>query len=134
MQQQNAPKNIAIFMIMATIIVSGIILGFLYSLLPEHHPQKNQQACENAGGDWSIEEKICLLSYKETGEIRTDGGQCVSGICSPPILTAAQKINLATGPLENISGTCYPDDAATGCVAQVQKGTVSKESLCLDYQ
>ena len=120
-----------IIIIFAIIILSGIGLGFLYSSLPAHHPEKNKQFCENAGGKWT-EDQTCLLSYKKAGEICTDGGQCISGVCFPPTLTDEQKINLSKGPLKNIVGTCYPEELVTGCVAQVLKGIISKESMCLD--
>jgi len=78
MEKQNRPKTLMlIFIIIASIVVLGIGLGLLYSSLPQHHPQKNKQSCESVGGDWSYEQEgICLLSYKETDEICTDGGQC----------------------------------------------------------
>ncbi len=132
MQKQNIPKIlIFIIIIFAIIILSGIGLGFLYSSLPAHHPEKNQQYCENAGGQWT-DDQICLLSYKKAGETCTDGGQCISGVCFPPILTDEQKNNLTKGSLKDIVGTCYPEKLATGCVEQVLKGTVSKESMCLN--
>lgn len=132
MQKQNIPKIfIFIIIIFAIIIFSGIGLGLLYSSLPEHHPEKNKEYCERAGGQWTTD-GICLLSYKKAGEPCTDGGQCVSGICFPPTLTDEQKINLARGPLKNIIGTCYPEDLITDCVEQVIKGTISQQSLCPD--
>ena len=132
MQKQNASKIfIFIIIIFAIIILFGMGLGFLYSSLPAHHPEKNKQFCENAGGQW-IDNQTCLLSYKKAGEICTDGGQCISGVCFPPTLTNEQKINLTKGPLKNVVGTCYPEDLVTGCVEQVLKGTISKESMCLD--
>ncbi len=133
MQKQSTPRILMfIFIILAVIILFGIALGFLYSSLPEHHPQKDKQSCESVGGQWSDEQKICLLSYKETGEICTDGWQCISGVCFPPTLTEEQKTNLSKGPLENIVGTCYPNDLVTGCVKQVIMGTISRGSMCLD--
>jgi len=122
---------IIIFVIVITIILFGIGLGFLYSSLPAHHPEKNKQFCENAGGQWT-DDQTCLLSYKKAGEICTDGGECISGVCFPPTLTDEQKNNLTKGPLKNIVGTCYPEELITGCVEQVLMGTVSKESMCLD--
>jgi len=99
--------------------------------LPEHHPEKNKQFCENAGGQWT-DNQTCLLSYKKAGEICTDGGQRISGVCFPPTLTDEQKNNLTKGPLKNIVGTCYPEELVTSCVEQVLRGTISKESMCLD--
>jgi len=122
---------IIIFVIIINIILFGIGLGFLYSSLPAHHPEKNKQFCENAGGQWT-DDQTCLLSYKKAGEICTDGGECISGVCFPPTLTDEQKNNLTKGPLKNIVGTCYPEELITGCVEQVLMGTVSKESMCLD--
>ena len=133
MMQKLTPLKILlfIFIIFAIIILIGIGLGFLYSSLPEHHPEKNQQNCEKSGGQWT-DNQICLLSYKKAGEICTDGGQCISGVCFPPTLTDEEKFNLTKGPLNNIVGTCYPEDLVTGCIPQVLKGTVSKNSMCLD--
>ena len=131
MQKQNTPKILLfIIIIFAIIILFGIGLGFLYSSLPEHHPEKNKQFCENAGGQWT-DDQTCLLSYKKAGEICTDGGQCISGVCFPPTLTDEEKINLTKGPLKNVAGTCYPENLVTGCVEQVLMGTISKESMCL---
>jgi len=132
MQKQNTPKILLpIIIVFILIILFGIGLGFLYSSLPEHHPEKNKQFCENAGGEWT-DNQTCLLSYKKTDEICTDGGQCISGVCFPPILTDEQKINLNNGPLKDMEGTCYPEELVTGCVEQVLMGTVSKKSMCLD--
>jgi hypothetical protein len=111
MQKQNIPKRlIYIIIIFVSIMLLGIGLGFLYSSLPEHQPEIS----------------------KETGEICTDGGQCVSGVCFPPTLTDAQKISLTNGPLKNIVGTCYAEDSITGCIEQVVRGEVSRESMCLE--
>lgn len=132
MQKQNTPKVLLfIIVIFAIIILFGIGLGFLYSYLPEHHPEKSKQFCENAWGQWT-DEQTCLLSYKKSGEICTGGGQCISGVCFPPTLTEKQKADLTKGPLKNVIGTCYPEHLVTACVEQVLRGTVSKESLCLD--
>jgi hypothetical protein len=125
-------KLLFIFIIIVGIILSGIALGFLYNSLPANNPQKSKQGCESVGGDWSEEQNKCLVSYKEAGGSCTDGGQCTSGVCFPPTLTAEQEIELGKGPLKNIIGTCYPDELVSGCIRQVLKGTISKESMCLD--
>ncbi|MEA3398698.1 MAG: hypothetical protein U9R06_03070 [Patescibacteria group bacterium] len=106
-------------------------LTYLAFVKHKHHPEKNKQFCENAGGQWT-DDQICLLSYKKAGETCTDGGQCMSGVCFPPTLTDEQKINLTKGPLENIVGTCYPENLVTDCVEQVIAGTISRESMCLN--
>jgi len=124
-------KLLSVFIIIIAIILFGITLGILYSLLSGHNPPKNKQDCENVGGQWT-DGQTCLLSYKNAGETCTDGGQCKSGVCFPPALTDEQKNNLTRGPLENIIGTCYPEDLVTGCVEQVLMGTISKESMCLE--
>ncbi|MFA6306792.1 MAG: hypothetical protein WCV70_04860 [Patescibacteria group bacterium] len=125
-------KIIIIFVIFAAVILLGIALGFYYSSLPEHHPQKNKQFCESAGGEWSDNQKNCLLSDKKAGEICTDGAQCESGVCFPPVLTEEQKTTLANKPINNIVGTCYANNFPTGCVKQIIMGTISKKSMCLD--
>jgi len=122
---------IFIIIIFIVIVLIGVALGFLYSSLPEHHPEKNKEYCEKAGGQWT-DDQICLLSHKRAGEECTDGGQCVSGVCFPPALTLEQKASLTKGPLKNMVGTCYPEDLATGCVEQIIRGEVSRESICLD--
>ena len=132
MQKNDAPKILLFIFIISTIIILfGIGLGFLYSSLPEHHPEKNKQFCENAGGQW-MDNQVCLLSYKKAGEICTDGRQCISGVCFPQTLTDEQKINLTKGHLENVVGTCYSEDLVTGCIPQVLMGTISKKSMCLE--
>ncbi|MFH1589846.1 MAG: hypothetical protein ABIB43_04735 [archaeon] len=132
MKKQFTKKDSLIILIgFIGIILFGIGLGLLYSSLPAHHPEKSKQACESVGGEWT-DEQICLLSYKQAGEVCTDGGQCISGVCFPPELTEEQKVILAKEPLKNIVGTCYPEDLVTGCVEQVILGTVSKESMCMD--
>ena len=132
MKKQNTPKILLfIIIIFAIIILFGIGLGFLYSALPSHRPPKDEQGCERVGGLWT-DDQTCLLSYKKTDEICTDGGQCISGVCFPPTLTDEEKNNLTKGPLKNIIGTCYPEELVTGCVKQVLMGTISKESMCLD--
>lgn len=129
-KQYNSKINIFIIIFFVIIILFGIILGFFYSFLPKHHPEKNKLFCENAGGQWT-NNQTCLLSYKKTGEICTDGGQCISGVCSPPILTEEEKNNLNKGSLKNIVGTCYSEDLVTGCIKQVLKGIITKESMCI---
>ncbi|MCD4694473.1 hypothetical protein K8R62_03905 [bacterium] len=121
-------KNILI--IFAAVVVFGIILGFYYSSLPEHHPRDNKEACESVGGDWASDR--CLVSYKEAGEECIDGGQCESGVCYPQELTEEQIIEIMNGPISNMTGTCYPDSMIDGCIKQVLGGTISKQSLCLD--
>lgn len=131
MQKIHLNKGLlSIFLVIVIVIASGIALGFYYSSLPGHHPQKNKQACESVGGEWLDDEKICLVSNKEAGERCTDGGQCISGICFPPELTEEQKIILMREPLKNMAGTCYADNFPTGCVEQVIMGEISKESMC----
>ena len=44
-------KLLIIFIIISAVVLLGIVLGYFYSLLPGHHPQKNQQARESAGGN-----------------------------------------------------------------------------------
>ncbi|MFH0853557.1 MAG: hypothetical protein V1853_04070 [bacterium] len=118
--------------IIAAIPLCGIALGFYYSSLPEHHPQRDRQSCESVGGEWSNEHNSCLLANKAAGEICTDGGQCQSGVCFPSALTEGQQAALSSGEVSGITGTCYPEELVEGCVKQVILGTVSKESLCLD--
>ena len=132
MVKKSNKKLVILLVIIVAIILFGISLGIFYSLLPGHNPPKSKQARESAGGQWSDEQNFCLLSYKEPGEICTDGGQCKSGVCFPPTLTEEQKTDLASGPLKKIVGTCYFDELITGCVEQVIMGTISKESMCLD--
>jgi len=124
-------KITVLLVIVVVIILSGITLGIFYSHLPGNSLPKNEQDCKIAGGQWASDQ-TCILSYKNTGEICTDGGQCKSGVCFPPTLTKVQKNTLINRPLENIVGTCYPEELVTGCVKQVLMGTVSKESMCLD--
>ena len=51
MQKQNTSKIfLFIILIFVIIILFGIGLGFLYSSLPEHNPEKNKQFYENACG------------------------------------------------------------------------------------
>lgn len=117
-----------LIIVIAIIGLVGIGLGYYYSQLPENNPQKNQSNCEQAGGEW-VEDQ-CLLSNRLAGEDCTDGGQCQSGVCFPPELTAAQMAALENGPLEGITGTCYPEELIIDCIKQVNHGVVSKESLC----
>ena len=125
-------KLLIIFIIIAAIVLFGIILGYFYSLLPGHNPQKNEQACESVGGEWSGGLSSCLLADKKAGASCTDGAQCESGICFPPDLSEEQEMMLDKEPIKNIAGTCYPDNFPTGCVKQVVMGTVSKASMCPD--
>lgn len=135
MKKQHEFKGVLLILsIIGIIILLGITAGFLYSLLPEHRPQESKRGCESLGGEWLEDQGTCLISNKETGESCTDGGQCRSGICFPSTLTEEQTIALADGPVQNIVGTCYPEDQTTGCVAQVRMGTVTKESLCLENE
>jgi len=108
----------------------GIVLGILYSRLPGNNPQESQAGCEIVGGDWDTVTGRCLVSYKEAGESCTDGGQCKSGICAPPILTSEQQAALIRGPVSGIVGVCAAPTEVTGCVPQVQKGVISAESMC----
>ncbi|MFA6098076.1 MAG: hypothetical protein WCV50_04730 [Patescibacteria group bacterium] len=133
MQKQHAQKSLLFIVIIPVIIILfGIALGFYYSSLSVHHPQKNKQSCESVGGEWSGDQNKCLLANKKAGETCTDGAQCESGICFPPTLTDEQKITLAKEPIKNIIGICYSDNFPTGCIKQVIMGTISKESMCLD--
>ena len=133
MQKRNAKKRLTIFLIIiAVIVLLGIISGRYYASLPGHYPQADKQNCESVGGEWIEDRKTCVVSSKKVGEICTDGGQCESGICSPPKLTDEQEIAIEKEPLKNITGTCSADNFATGCIEQVIMGTVSKESMCLD--
>lgn len=126
-------RNIIIIaLVLAVIVLTGIMLGLLYSRLPGNNPQKSQAGCEGVGGDWDAVERRCLVSYRKAGELCTDGGQCTSGVCFPPELTEEQKIDLTNGPLQNIVGTCYSEELIIGCVEQVLNGTVSEESMCLN--
>jgi hypothetical protein len=133
MDRQDINKKLVILqVVIVVVILFGIALGFFYNSLPANNPQKSKQGCESVGGDWSVEQNKCLVSYKESGEICTDGGQCISGVCFPPTLTEEQKIILNNEPIKNIVGTCYSDNFPTDCIEQVIMGTISKESMCLD--
>lgn len=113
--------------------IFGIALGYYYSSLPKNNPQRDKKSCESIYGEWLNEEGRFLLSYKKAGETCVDGGQCKSGICFPPDLTEEQKTILLSESIENIIGTCYPDDFVTGCVKQVVGGTISKNSMCQNH-
>lgn len=133
MPERSEKKVIIVVLIsIATIILSGVALGYYYASLPEHHPQESRQGCESVGGDWLGEKGKCLLSYKKTGEPCRDGGQCKSGVCFPPVLTEAQEMELAGGLVDNVVGTCYAEELVLGCVKQVLMGTVTKQSMCLE--
>ncbi|MFA6391663.1 MAG: hypothetical protein WCW66_02805 [Patescibacteria group bacterium] len=133
MKTQSKKTNKDLFIVIIIIVsicLFGILVGYFYSQLPENNPQKNQSNCEKAGGVWEKNSDNCLLSYKADGEICTDGGQCQSGICFPPALSEAQMVTLEDEELSGIIGTCYTDDSAEGCVKQVIDGAVSMQSLC----
>ena len=130
-KKQSNKWMILILLLTILIIISGVCLGFYYSLLPENNPQRDKESCESIYGKWLDNENRCLLSYKKAGEECTDGGQCESGVCFPPDLTAEQNRILTTKPIENITGTCYPENLVFGCVKQVNRGTISKKSMCL---
>ncbi|MFA6272321.1 MAG: hypothetical protein WC693_04440 [Patescibacteria group bacterium] len=119
-----------IITIIITICLLGIGLGYFYSQLPENNPQKNEENCEKAGGEWQKNNEKCLLSYRVDGEACTDGGQCQSGICFPPALNEEQMASLNEGMLSGIIGTCYDGESTEGCIKQVIDGTVSMQSLC----
>lgn len=62
MQKQKIPKIfIFIIIIFAIIIFLGIGLGLLYSSLPEHHPEKDKQSCEKAGGQWTDDQNQSIF-------------------------------------------------------------------------
>ena len=131
--QKQPTQNILIsaLLVIAIILLAGVILGRYYASLPEHHPQDNKKNCEGVGGEWIDDQKTCILSSKKAGEVCVDGGQCESGICSPPELTDEQKITIKKQALKNIKGTCSGDNFSGGCVEQVISGEVTKESMCL---
>ena len=117
----------------AIIIFISFGLWFWYNQLPENNPQRSKADCEKAGGEWAEEQSLCLISNRLAGEECTDGGQCRSGVCFPPDLSEKQMEIIYRGEkITGLTGACYPDDLAFGCVKQVIKGTVSLESLCLD--
>ena len=134
MYQKTRKQILALMIAGITIIIIGMITGWLYSRLPVNNPQDSEQGCESVGGDWDNVVGQCLLSYKKAGEICVSGGQCVSGICSPPALTEEQQSSLPQGPLINIIGTCSANNEPIGCVPQVIKGTISMNSMCLREQ
>lgn len=124
------PKVVSVVIILVVISVIGIALGFLYERLPSNNPQESQAGCESVGGDWDMEAGRCLVSYKEAGESCTDGGQCKSGICSPPTFSSEEEAALAQGPISNIVGVCASSAEVVGCVPQVLNSVVSAESMC----
>ena len=130
MQDGRNKQFVILALILVLISLFGITLGFLYERLPSNNPQKSQVGCESVGGDWDTVADKCLVSYKEAGESCTDGGQCISGICSPPTLSSDEKDTLAHNPISNIVGVCASNAEVTGCVPQVQKGVVSIETMC----
>ena len=130
MQQTTSRQTVTIILILMAISLVGIVLGFLYARLPSNNPQKSQEGCESVGGDWNTVTGECLVSYKEAGESCTDGGQCKSGVCSPTELSTNQRVELEQGPVSGVVGVCASSTEFTGCVPQVLKGTISKESMC----
>lgn len=131
-ERSHSHSHRLIIIVVAVICLVGIGLGFWYNQLPKNNPQRDQSSCEQAGGEWRSNEKICLISNRVAGEECTDGGQCKSGICFPPPLTQEQQLNITNGSAENIVGTCYSEEVAEGCVKQVVNGTVTLESLCFE--
>ena len=122
-----------LIIVIVVICLSGIGLGIWYNQLPVHHPERNQSACEQAGGEWLTDHAVCLLSHKEAGDSCTDGGQCQSGVCFPPDLTEEQQATITSGnKVSGLTGTCYPEEEVMGCVKQILKGVVSRESLCYE--
>jgi len=117
--------------IIAAICIGGIGLGFLYSQLPVHHPERSKGACEQSWGEWQADTETCILSSRPAGEACIDGGQCQSGVCFPPELTAEQQALIDSGKeVSGLTGTCYPEELVRDCVKQVLRGTVTQESLC----
>ncbi|MBU0706767.1 hypothetical protein KKG41_00135 [Patescibacteria group bacterium] len=123
---------LSIIISIALIILLGIGTGIWYNNLPENNPQRDQSSCEKSGGEWVAGQSLCLISNRVAGEECTDGGQCQSGVCFPTKLTDEQQAALVDGEVSGISGTCYPEELIKGCVQQVLKGKVTKESLCID--
>ncbi|MFH1366995.1 MAG: hypothetical protein ABIH38_03330 [Patescibacteria group bacterium] len=118
---------------MAAIILLGICLGYWYNQLPKNNPQRSQYTCEQAGGQWLVDESTCLISNRLAGEACTDGGQCQSGVCFPPDLTEEHQAAVTRGEkVSGLTGTCYPEELIGDCVKQILKGTVSRESLCIE--
>lgn len=130
MNQEKRKHTQILLAVIIAIIIIGIVAGWLYSQIPANNPQDSKQGCESVGGDWNNTANRCLLSYKEAGESCIDGGQCVSGICSPPALTEKQQSTLLHEPLTDIVGTCSANNEPFGCMPQVIKGSVSMESMC----
>ncbi|MBU1148563.1 hypothetical protein KKI23_00565 [Patescibacteria group bacterium] len=120
--------------IIAVICIGGIGLGFWYSQLDVHHPERSQEACEQSWGEWQADEETCILSSRQAGEACVDGGQCQSGVCFPPDLTEEQQAIIdADNEVSDLTGSCYPEELVRDCVKQVLNGTVNQESLCLEY-
>lgn len=130
MQRGSNRQIVTVVLVLVAIPLVGIMLGFLYSRLPANNPQRSQTGCESVGGDWDSVAGRCLVSYKEAGESCIDGGQCKSGICSPPRLSSEELAALKRGPISGIVGVCASNTEVTGCVPQVLKGVVSAESMC----
>ena len=124
--------EILVILLPIFIIISGVLLGLYYSSLPENNPQRDKKSCESIHGKWLNDKSKCLLSYKKAGEACLDGGQCESGVCFPPDLTKEQQAMLDDKLIENITGTCYPENLISGCVKQVVKGAISKETMCFE--
>ena len=133
MKQGMNKQLMTVVLILVSIVLLGIALGFLYERLPSNNPQESQVGCESVGGDWDVVAGKCLVSYKEAGEACTDGGQCKSGVCSPPMLSSEEKAALEHGSVSGIIGVCASNAEIIGCVPQVQKGFVSTESMCREY-
>lgn len=121
---------LAIALIFVIILIFGVLFGFIYQQLPSNNPYKSQAGCESVGGDWNTETGKCLVSYKEAGKSCTDGGQCKSGVCSPPTLSSEEKKALRHGSILDIIGVCASSTEVTGCVPQVLNGVISAESMC----
>ncbi len=132
MQREVKRQIVTVVSIVVAILVMGVLLGMLYGALPSNNPQKSQAGCESVGGDWDAVASTCLVSYKSAGESCTDGGQCKSGVCSPPILSNEDDALLARGPLSGVVGICATTAEVFGCVPQVLKGTISIESMCIE--
>lgn len=132
MQQGMNRKLVILVLILVSVSLFGITLGFLYERLPSNNPQESRVGCESVGGDWDVASGTCLVSYKEAGESCIDGGQCKSGICSPPELSNEERAALECGPISDIVGVCASSGEVTGCAPQVQNGVISMESMCVE--